>query len=78
MDLTICCIKGCNTKSVALGLCNKHWRRNKKYGSPVATQNHTLTKGMTNEERFNFYVVRQKDVGDGKVMWTKTDMPGYQ
>lgn len=32
----VCCIKGCDDKVLALGLCNKHWRRNKKYGSPVA------------------------------------------
>jgi hypothetical protein len=70
----ICCIKGCQEKVLALGLCNKHWRRNKKYGSPVATQNPTLTRGMSNEVRFNHYVVRK----DGCWGWKGSkDQDGY-
>lgn len=30
-----CAIKGCNLPELAAGFCNKHWRRNKKYGSPL-------------------------------------------
>lgn len=53
----ICCIKGCELPVLALGLCNKHWRRNRKYGSPVAVKSHSgLMKGLSAEERFWFQV----------------------
>lgn len=38
LDPKVCCIKGCDSPTLAMGLCNRHWRRNKKYGSPIATQ----------------------------------------
>lgn len=41
LDHTICCVKGCDDKALALGLCNKHWRRTKLYGSPVASKLHS-------------------------------------
>lgn len=53
MNFSVCCIKGCNAKSLALGLCANHWRRNKKYGSPVASKNHAgQYRGLSPEERF--------------------------
>jgi hypothetical protein len=53
LDPKVCCIKGCDLKTVALGLCNKHWRRNKKYGSPMATMIHpSMFKGMSAIDRF--------------------------
>lgn len=53
LDPKICCIKGCDAKTVALGLCNRHWRRNKKYGSPMATQVHpAMFQGMSAIDRF--------------------------
>lgn len=52
-DHKICCIKGCEKQSHALGLCTKHWRRNKLYGSPVAMVKHTgMFRGKTQLERF--------------------------
>ena len=49
----ICCIKECNLPALVLGLCNKHWRRNKKYGSPVAVASHSgMFRGLSAEERF--------------------------
>lgn len=52
-DHTICCIKGCDLPSLALGLCNKHWRRTKAYGSPAVTQRHGgMFIGKTPEVRF--------------------------
>lgn len=49
----VCCIKECNLPALTLGLCNKHWRRNKKYGSPVAVSSHSgLFRGLPAEERF--------------------------
>jgi hypothetical protein len=53
LDHTICCIKGCDLPSLALGLCNKHWRRTKAYGSPAVTQRHSgMFIGKTPEVRF--------------------------
>ena len=53
-DPKVCCIKGCDSPSIALGLCNRHWRRNKKYGSPAATMLHPASyRGMTAIDRFN-------------------------
>ena len=54
LDHTVCCIKGCDEPSLALGLCNKHWRRNKLYGSPVANKKHGgMFRGKEPIERFN-------------------------
>ncbi len=60
-DFSICCIKGCDKESVALGLCSKHWRRNKLYGSPVAVKKHSgMFIGKTQLERFQMqYKVSQ-------------------
>jgi HNH endonuclease len=56
---TICCIKECDLPTVSLGLCNKHWRRNKKFGSPVAVSSHSgSNKGLTAEERFAKAVIK--------------------
>lgn len=48
-----CCIKGCDEPAPHNGLCINHHRRNKEYGSPVASK---LTlwrwQGRTPEERF--------------------------
>lgn len=53
LDPKVCGIKGCDLKTVAMGLCNKHWRRNKKYGSPMATKIHSsMFKGMPAIDRF--------------------------
>jgi len=53
MDAKVCCIKECDLPVVALGLCNKHWRRTKKFGSPMAVKSHSgSNRGLTAEERF--------------------------
>jgi len=53
MDLKICCIKECDAPSEILGLCHLHWKRVKKYGSPVAVKSHSGSfQGKTAEERF--------------------------
>ena len=50
---TICGIKECDLPVLALGLCNKHWRRNKKFGSPMAVSSHSgSNKGLSAKERF--------------------------
>ena len=53
LDPKVCCVKMCFKKSVALGLCVNHWRRNKKYGSPVAAKSHSgMFIGLPAEQRF--------------------------
>lgn len=75
MDYSICCVKGCDEKSLALGLCNRHWRRTKKYGSPVATASHSgMYRGKSALERFDM----QHRKGDGCWEWhAGTDSDGY-
>lgn len=76
MDYSICCIKECKNPSLALGLCNKHWRRNKKYGSPVAIRHHAgMYIGMPAEDRFHG---RYRKVPSGCWEWTGCrDGDGY-
>lgn len=76
LDHLVCCIKGCNLPSLALGLCNKHWRRNKKYGSPVATKNHSgMSQGVAPEIRF---LSRVKKCSNGCWEWQGArDSDGY-
>lgn len=71
----LCCIKGCDSKVLAVGLCNKHWRRNKRFGSPVLVNRTSgFFIGMTAEQRFFAQVVR----GDGCWSWSAAkDKDGY-
>jgi len=70
-----CCIKGCDLKVLALGLCDKHWKRNKKYGSPAATKNHAgMFQGMSAPERFLSRIKKT----EGCWFWTGgKDRDGY-
>lgn len=43
-----------------MGMCNKHWMRNRKYGSPFATKNHVM-RGLSEETRFK---MQYKEVGE--------------
>lgn len=72
---TVCCIKGCEKPVIALGLCVNHWRRNRKYGSPVASMAHSgLFRGLSAEERF----FRQVRKTDGCWLWMGgRDQDGY-
>ena len=48
-----CGIKGCDLVVLALGLCDKHWKRNRKYGSPMATKSHSgMLRGLPTTQRF--------------------------
>ena len=71
-----CCIKGCEKVAHVLGLCTKHWRRNKLYGSPVAMKSHSgLFRGMPAKDRF--FRQLQKSEG-GCWTWTSSvDKDGY-
>lgn len=49
-----CCIKDCERSAHTLGLCTKHWRRNKRYGSPLALRAFTNAFiGLPSEARFS-------------------------
>lgn len=77
MDFTSeCCIKGCDAKPLALGLCSKHWRRNKLYGSPVALQKHSgMFLGLSAEDRFK---MQHRVSNSGCWEWTGgKDQDGY-
>lgn len=76
MDHSICCIKECEKEVLALGLCSKHWRRNRLYGSPVALQKHSGSFfGLTPEQRFK---MQYKVAGNGCWEWTGgKDRDGY-
>lgn len=72
----ICCIKGCDKVPVAMGMCNMHWRRNKKYGSPVAL----LMPAAANRGRaaIDKFMERIKKVESGCWIWTGgKDSDGY-
>lgn len=76
IDWKVCCIKGCESATLSLGLCNKHWRRNKLYGSPVAMQKHTgMFVGKSAEERFK---LQYRVASSGCWEWTGgKDADGY-
>lgn len=72
---TICGIKECDLPVLTLGLCNKHWRRNKKFGSPMAVSSHAgSNRGLSAEERFAKGIVKT----DGCWIWKLSkDKNGY-
>lgn len=76
MDLSICCIKECDRPSVALGLCVNHWRRNRKYGSPIALKHHSGTlRGVPPREKFERRILK---TANGCWEWAGSrDVDGY-
>jgi uncharacterized protein YerC len=53
LDPKVCCIKGCDKETVALGMCVNHWRRNRKHGSPMGRQTmQWVYRGLSDEEKF--------------------------
>ena len=75
LDPKVCCIKGCSDPVLALGLCNRHWRRNRQYGSPVALKSQSGSmKGRSAVDRF----WHQLKKGEGCWLWAAaTDQDGY-
>jgi HNH endonuclease len=75
LDPKVCGIKECALPSLALGLCNKHWRRMKRYGSPLATKRHVgQFIGLSPEERFWMQVKK----AEACWIWKGgTDQDGY-
>lgn len=73
----LCCIKGCDLPVLAMGMCNKHWRRNRAHGSPVALGRKAADfRGMQPIERFNEMVVVDKATGCWEWQGAK-DKDGY-
>lgn len=72
---TVCCIKGCDLKVVALGLCVNHWRMTVKHGSPVAPRPlSAINRGLSDEQRFWKSVYKT----DGCWLWVAgRDEDGY-
>lgn len=72
---TVCGCKGCDDPILALGMCSKHWRRNKIYGSPFVLKAHNgMMKGLPAIERFN----KQHQKTDECWNWTASvDRHGY-
>lgn len=75
LDPKVCCIKGCDKETVALGMCVNHWRRNRKHGSPVGRQTmQWVYRGLSCEEKFWAQVKKT----DTCWLWTSgKDRGGY-
>lgn len=75
LDLSVCCIKQCDKEAYTLGLCTKHWRRNRLHGSPVAMRSRSgQFRYMSVEDRFWASVKKT----DGCWNWsTGADNYGY-
>lgn len=60
----LCLVKGCIGGVVAGGFCNKHYQRNRLYGSPLATKYFASAyKGLSAYERF------QAQIGNMETCW---------
>src|ERR1700758_1897277 len=77
MDSKICGCKGCEKPVIALGMCSKHIRRARLYGSPFVVKAHSgMMKGLSPIERFNRQ--HRKDGPNGCWLWTAcADIDGY-
>lgn len=75
MERRVCGCKGCDEPVIALGMCNKHWRRNRLYGSPFALRSHSgMMKGLSAEQRFN---KQHKKTSECWVWSASVDRDGY-
>lgn len=71
--MKICCIKGCETKVLASGMCAKHYKRMRLYGDPSVVKVAQL-HGATLEQRWSHYTSK------GPICWEWTgskDANGY-
>lgn len=73
--MDICGCKECENPVFALGMCQKHWKRNRLYGSPfVLKWSSGHLRGMPLKERFR----HQYKVGESCWEWTGAiDSHGY-
>ena len=67
-----CCIKGCDGDVVAVGLCNKHYQRNRIYGSPLSTKYYAAAyRGMPAIDRFLAQIGNMDDCWEWVGGWDK-------
>ena len=71
-----CSIKNCELPEMAAGFCNKHWRRLKKYGSPLwLAMPAGAYRGLPIFDRFSMRVLKAEN---GCWNWQSgTDQDGY-
>lgn len=72
----VCCIKGCDSVVLAMGLCVNHYRMTRKHGSPVAERPlSAINRTVPVEQRF-WNAVNKVDAGCWE--WTASrDRDGY-
>lgn len=63
--MKICCIKDCEKRAKAKGMCAMHYKRAKLYGDPTKTLQKQL-HGATLQERFDHYVDKSSDCWEWK------------
>jgi hypothetical protein len=69
MNAKICGCKDCEKPVIALGMCSKHLRRTRLYGSPFVLKSHAgMMYGLSAIERFNKQ--HRKDGQNGCWEWT--------
>lgn len=75
--MEICGIKGCERPVICLGLCTKHYRRNRLYGSPFVVKSHSGSmRGLPAPQRFEMQF--KKGVDDECWNWqASVDQDGY-
>lgn len=73
--MDVCGCKGCDLPVYALGMCNKHWHRNRKYGTPFAVKARSWEmRGLSAPERFG----KQVKFTEGCWEWVgPADKDGY-
>lgn len=68
----VCSVEGCDGFVVAKGMCDKHYRRSRKFGSPTATPDRY---GISFRERM---AIRSRETESGCIEWIGTkDHLGY-
>ena len=55
-----CSVENCNQSQVAKGFCNKHWKYNRKYGTPICPKPNP--KFQDEQDRFWSYVNKNGDI----------------
>lgn len=76
MSRSVCSVDGCPDTIVGLGLCNRHYRRNRANGTPGTEVRRKAPNGSSLEERFRF--AGHEVTASGCHQWIKSRNPrGY-
>ena len=70
----ICKIEGCGRKAITHGMCDMHYRREKKFGSPYSRGSREVETGDA-IERFHKKYIKQED---GCWIWTGGTRPNHR